>query len=174
MGKFGFKEITPDNWLEVDPTLGLFGAFDEGGVPQPLSDQDFLLNVLEPQLPETVTRDIRALFEVARGSMCYGWFFYPLYSLATQQLFRVVEAAVAVRCQDLGAGAGVSNFHRRIEFLLAAGAIAPDEGGRWDTLRRLRNEASHARQPHIFTPFMALDVLRLTAEVVSALFPAPA
>jgi len=32
------------------------------------------------------------MYEAARASMCYGYFFYPLYTLATQQLFRVAEA----------------------------------------------------------------------------------
>jgi hypothetical protein len=44
-----------------------------------------------------VPEPIRELFDVARGAMIYGWFFYPLFRLGEDQLHRVVEAAVVAR-----------------------------------------------------------------------------
>ena len=38
-----------------------------------------------------------------RGAMVYGYFLYPLYVLGAEQLFRVAEAAVTLKCEQMGA-----------------------------------------------------------------------
>lgn len=43
---------------------------------------------------EHVPKDIQVLFEVAKEAMVYGYYLYPLYNLATEQLYRVTEEAV--------------------------------------------------------------------------------
>jgi hypothetical protein len=102
MSKFGFKKITPSNWLDPDKVLRGFVKMSSTGA-QPLTADDYLRHILSPELIESVPKDVRALFEVARGAMIYGYFFYPLFTLAAEQLFRVSEAAVSHKCKALGA-----------------------------------------------------------------------
>ena len=60
-----------------------------------MSGQEWLSLFLDPTLSKSVPENVRALFEVARRSSAYGYFFYPLYTLACEQLFRIAEAAVS-------------------------------------------------------------------------------
>ena len=53
-------------------------------------------------MAEAVPAEIHDLFAVARGAMLYGYFFYPLYTLAAEQLYRVVEAAVSYKYELAG------------------------------------------------------------------------
>lgn len=50
------------------------------------------------------------------------------------------------------------DFKRRVEWLIADGIIAPEKRHRWDTMRDLRNESTHASIRHLVMP---IDVLRL-------------
>jgi hypothetical protein len=142
----GIKQVTGENWLEIDPTNGMFGW-----CPEPA---DLIAHIMSPQLAATIPKEIRTLFEVARGAMCYGFLFYPLWTLAAEQLFRVGEAAISHRCEQLQAPNKVRTFEDKIDFLKQEGAISAD-GFDWHTLRRFRNRASHPRDQTIVSPAMA-------------------
>ncbi len=67
----GFKRITAANWQEPD-VRQMF----------PLMTHEVWLEVhLRPKLNTKIPEEVSALFEVARGAMIYGWFFYPLIAL---------------------------------------------------------------------------------------------
>ncbi len=102
MGEFGFKNITSENWLEPDPILRGFVKLTLHG-PEQITSDDLFDDILEHRLSEFVPREVKALYEVARGAMCYGYFFYPLYTLTYEQLFRVAETAVTLKCKSLSA-----------------------------------------------------------------------
>lgn len=68
---FGFKRITAENWQEPDVPR-LFGL---------TTPNAWIEAHLQPQLSPNVPQEIASLFEVARGAMIYGWFFYPLITL---------------------------------------------------------------------------------------------
>lgn len=56
--------------------------------------------------------------------MVYGYFFYPLYTLASEQLFRVAEAVVTHKCHELGASPKKMNtFEKKVQYLLDEGVI---------------------------------------------------
>ena len=68
MSEFGFKKITPSNWLDPDKVLrGFVKMFPTGA--RPLTADDYLHHILSPELIESVPKDIQALFEVARGAI---------------------------------------------------------------------------------------------------------
>lgn len=137
-----------------------------------LADAQYLLaHVLSPQLSERVPTDIAKLFEVARGAMCYAYFFYPLWTLAAEQLFRVAEAAVSLRCKGLGAGRGVSTFERKIRFLQDRLPLSSPPVD-WNAIRFLRNEASHPQQQTIISPGMAVPLVEAVALALNHLFAA--
>lgn len=166
---FGFKRITAENWQDADVPK-LFGL---------VTPCSWLEAHLEPQLSSTVPQDIASLFEVARGSMIYGWFFYPLITLATEQCYRVIEAAVRKRCQQAGiptkkqskSGRTIeTKFVQNIESLIGAGIIAEADRSRWDVTRRLRNITSHPDFQMILPPGTTTSHLVSTAEMLNSLY----
>ena len=162
MADMGFRRLTPENWLQDDPIIEMFGwsAFAE----------DWIAEIMKPELSDAVPHELHKLFEVARAAMCYGFKFYPLYTLATEQLLRVAEAAVTERCAQLNAPAGVSTFNTRIDFLGTKLSPAIFDGARWHSLRRLRNEASHPERQNILPPGMAIPAVEGLALLMNQLF----
>lgn len=166
----GFKRITPENWLEPDVTK----LFPD--IPPRSWVEAHLAPNLSPQVPE----DILALFEVARGAIIYGWFFYPLLTLGAEQTQRVMEAAARQRCLELGIAQPKVNqktgrrteprFFEQIEALVARGTIGPGEAQRWKATRNLRNHASHPGRQTILSPGMAWGTLHTCAELINKLF----
>ncbi|MCK4246425.1 hypothetical protein KAX14_04240 [Candidatus Bipolaricaulota bacterium] len=170
MTKFGFKEITPSNWLEPDRVLKGFVRISPNGRSQPITSDEYLNHILAPKLLESVPAEVQALFEVARGAMVYGYFFYPLYTLAAQQLFRVAEAAVGYKCEALGVPKSKGTFKKRIDWLVDEGTIPEPELNRWEASRELRNVASHLDRQSILTPGNAIGLLEGIAEQINSIF----
>ncbi len=166
MTKFGFKEITPNNWLEPDRE---FVKSSPNGQTT-LAGEDYLSYILRLNLHESVPSDAQALFEVARGAMAYGYFFYPLYTLATEQLFRVAEAAVAHKCSALRAPKLKEEFKKRIDWLVKESIIPQSKSGLWEAIRNFRNIASHPKEQNIFTPAHTLGMLEPVASQINSLF----
>ena len=135
-----------------------------------IEGEDYLHCILRLELLESVPSDVKALFEVARGAMIYGYFFYPLYTLATEQLFRVVEAAVLRKCKDLEAPKSKQTFQQGIEWLISEGIIPVSAKPRWDAVRQLRNSTSHPNSQSIITPGIAIELLEKIARQVNSLF----
>src|SRR5687767_7625635 len=107
------KKITPENWLERDGIQ--FAAIEYTSLNDSygslMDGKDWIHNFTQPELSENVPGNVHSLFEVARGALCYGYFFYPLYTLGFEQLFRVGEAAISTRFVQLGGDSTkVKNF----------------------------------------------------------------
>jgi len=140
------------------------------GRSSPVTGEEYLDCILKPRLLEPVPIDVQALFEVTRGAMVYGYFFYPLYTLAAQQLFRVAEAAVLHKCKALGAPQSKRTFKKRIHWLVDEETIPKSELGRWEALRGLRNAASHPDSQSIIAPGNAIGLLERITEQINSLF----
>jgi hypothetical protein len=105
--------------------------------------------ILSESLSTHVPEDVRNLFEVAQGVMCYGRYFYPLYTLGTEQFYRVHEAALAHKCQSEVAPPTVMQFRSMLDWLLSRGFLTDSQFAQWNAVREPRNEASHAKQQTI-------------------------
>jgi hypothetical protein len=164
-GGFGFKRLTVENWLTPDPVWQHF-------VHPPFIDpatawaQDVLKHDLSPAVPIAVRR----LFKVARGALVYGFMFYPLLTLGSEQLFRVLETAVNEKCAALQAPVTAHNFFEKLKWLLENKTLSEAQHRRWDAVRLLRNRASHLQDQNIFDPTAALDMLRCAVELADELF----
>lgn len=169
MSGLGFKEITGANLRESDISI-CFPLLTE-----PLWVEGCLKPTLQPKVP----KDVAALFEVARGCMIYGWFFYPLITLGTEQCHRVLETAAKVRCQQLGLQTTrqqknrkrtATSFAENIEALVKQGAISPTDAPRWKSTRKLRNWASHPDFQTVLAPGMTLGRLQRSVDLLNSLF----
>ena len=134
-----------------------------------MSGEDWISQFQDPVLSESVPEEVRALFEVARGSLTYGYFFYPLYALAGEQLTRVAEAAISAKSKLLGAPKKLT-FEKQLKFLLDKKALTEQQHSDWDRLRKLRNEFSHPKQQNILPPGAVSLLLGGVADKINALF----
>lgn len=172
MTNLGFKQITPSNWLQVDPTSAIFARITPHGGVEPMTGEDWLEAILKPVLVDGVPVEVRRLFEVARSSIVYGYFFYPLFTLCWEQLFRVADAAILHKARQIGCPSSQNKvFARRLEYLKDKNILSTTEFEWWEAIRHLRNMASHADDQSILPPGSVVDTLHRISEGVNRLFP---
>lgn len=165
---FGMKRLALHNWREPDVPRNFTGLTEEVWVPAVMGPQ------LIPAVPENVVR----LFEVARGSVLYGWLFYPLLTLASEQLHRVQETAVRECCKLAGIPLTKSrngreidrSFKDLIDDLGVRGIIPNDEMMPWHSVRTLRNWSSHPERQTILPPGQVVSAIDVTARQINQLF----
>jgi hypothetical protein len=134
------KSLTVENLLAPDPTILIFQKLNlRTGEVSPISQEEWTERFLAFQLSKDVPVQIVELFEVARGAMLYGYFFYPLYTLGLEQVYRVADTAVTAKCNIIG----VPAKKMKIESLVDAGIFTPNDAAEWNVIRQFRNLASH-------------------------------
>ena len=71
-----FKTLTSENWLTADPSSVIFlKVSHKDGTTTRMTGEEWLTLFLDPKLSKSVPENLRTLFEVARGSLAYGYFF---------------------------------------------------------------------------------------------------
>ena len=113
------------------------------------------------------------MWQAACGLLLYGWFYYAIYAIGEHQLRRVADAAVLHRYQQAN---GPANQQRgpegeprwpdlmsRVHWLISTGIIPTEKRARWDLIRDLRNETTHASIRHLTTPHEAMRVIERLA-----------
>lgn len=170
MSRFGFKELDSTNWLESDLIVHSFVRIDPKTGPKQMTGKDWVDAILKPGLLEEVPEEVQALYEVARGAMLYGYFFYPLYTLGAEQLFRVSEAAITHKCASMNTPKNVMSMASRIRWLYQHGEIPDIQKVKWNATRELRNMASHLERQSIMSPGNAIGFVERTAELINSLW----
>lgn len=165
-----FKQLTPANWDKHDPTSRHFVLIDKNGVQRTPMGSKWAKLILDPKLCPSVPDDIVEMFEVARGILVYGWFFYPLYTAGSEQLFHVHEAAVAHRCDQLNTPKTVRTFATRLDWLFDQGHLTEQRFRQWTASRGLRNCAAHKKSQSIYDPTMAVSNVDIAVELINELF----
>ena len=170
MQNLGYKQITKETWLKPDRISTSFLVVSpEKGVDDIKKGEMYLTMILQPHLNEDIPIEVKKLYEVARGALVYGYFFYPLYSLACEQLFRVGEAAIIFRCKTFSPRLAKRTFKEKIEFLFKKGILNELEKQRWHALRDLRNITSHPVDQSIYAPGEVIGILAQMAEDINTL-----
>lgn len=174
-----YKKLTVDNWLEVDPDGSSFFSINhEEGTISRTSGEHWLAEFLRPQLSESVPDEIRDLFEIARCSMPYGHFFYPLFTLAGEQLYRVGELAIRMKYIQLG-GPELTTKNRkvtllgRLKWLRTNGHISTWDWEDWDFVRKGRNHFSHPESATKVPPASVAGLVDSMARKINKLFVLP-
>jgi len=171
MEKLGYKQITKENWLLPDKISTSFLVRSPNGELTEIKNGEIYLEmILKPRLDENVPLEVQRLYEVARGVLIYGYFFYPLYTLGCEQLFRVAEAALSVRCRMINPHHEKETFRKKIEYLGKQGLLNEPEMMRWNALRQLRNISSHPADQSIYPPGPVISFLSKIADDINSLF----
>jgi hypothetical protein len=165
---FGFKRISVENWLSVDPAWS--GVVMSSSRPDP--SEAWVFDLVTCELDPSVPLPVRKLFEIARGTLVYSLMFYPLLTLGTEQMFRVFDTAVSAKCNTMRAPAKVKVFAQKVDWLASQGVIRSEQQNRWHAIRHLRNEASHPADQNILPPSEALTIVAIAIELINPLFGA--
>lgn len=170
MTNLGIKIITHENWMNPDPLMKNFVIRQDDKISI-MSAEEWVISILTPKLSETVPLEIHKLFEVARGSMLYGYFFYPLFTLAFEQLLRVAEAAISEKCKQITTDKiGNKTFKDKVDRLNKNKLFSDEEYTKWNSLRNLRNVASHPNEQTILPPGITLEFIFIISELINSLF----
>lgn len=165
-----FKKLTAENWLQRDKTVDYFVRFLPDGRTSSISDDEWAELILAIKPCPAVPEDVRELFEVAQGVLCYGCFFYPLYTLGNEQLYRVLEAALTHRCAELSLARSSDRFGDKIATLFDNGHLSLQRVDQWHATRRLRNSSSHPDRQSLVIPPMAVHGVQIAVDLIDDLF----
>jgi hypothetical protein len=161
----GFKRITAENITSLDITR-LFGKY---------SDAEWIDLFNGPLLLDVVPEPVQRMFELARGTMIYGRYYYPLLTLGYAECTRTLEAG-ARHAAHLGGLAPEPHAQVKLTYekiigkLHEAELISATTLERWSTGRLLRNSFSHQTTPTILPPSDASAKLRGTGQQLNQLF----
>ncbi|MCC8996647.1 MAG: hypothetical protein LM517_06275 [Nitrosomonas sp.] len=169
MTNLGMKIITHENWMNRDPLMKNLIMLQDGKISI-MSAGDWAILILEPKLSETVPLEIHKLFEVARGAMLYGYFFYPLFTLAFEQLLRVAEAAISEKCRQITTNKIGNNFKNKVDYLNKNQFFSDEEYTKWQSLRNLRNIASHPNEQTILPPGITIECISNISGLINSLY----
>jgi hypothetical protein len=165
-----FKTLTLESWRTADPIGKLFVPPIDPSRGEEVADA-WARAFLEPKLSERVPGAVRQLFHVAQGVMVYGYYFYPLYTVGSEQLYRVLEAALLHKCAELNAPTKLRGFGKMLEWLAANNCRINLEV--WNAVRHMRNSGSHPEIQSISTPGMALNDLDIALRLIEDLYADP-
>jgi hypothetical protein len=170
------KILTKNNWQEMDPTCDNFLFLDhDTGNSGPLFPDQWVDTMFATQLHEVVPDDIKELFEVARATMLYGYFYYPLFNLGLEQFHRVAEAALSKIYQTQNGPETTRNgrfptLFFKISWLKENGHMSDEDFKEWDWVREARNIGSHLVALKLYPPIPATMALEETANRINRLF----
>jgi hypothetical protein len=165
--QYGFKMIDESNLLEPDPLVGGM-AMRENNVIRQMVPGDLMRPILAVTVEEPVPFEVRRSFFFARNAMCYGFWYYPLITMGSQQLLRVADYATEVA----GKANGLMphrNFRPRLDQLVAAGVIDPSHLQTWLFICRFRNKATHPEWQQVWGIPQTVQVVRMVADEIKAL-----
>ncbi len=168
--EYGFAQVTRETLLEPAEAIRFFGF---GGAlmvtsPGQVPLKYWIDTIQSPTIDLNVPKEIRTLFEVAKGCITYGVLFYPLFSIGTEQLFRLCETAIRDRAQSFG-GHHDLHFKDAITFLIKKGVILEENRFRWDAIWSFRNSTSHPTMQMIIPPAQAAGFLTDVADDINYL-----
>jgi len=172
------KNLTGENWLQPD-TEGLSAMKDfEEDRNGMISADDWLALCRTAELSLKVPRNVRAHFEAARGALAYGYFYYPLYTLAIEQLFRTAEWAILQKCKETNGRiidhkGRLIDFYQGLAWLRKINFLSKEEFHHWESMLKFRRRAANPKDhkdPEILPPDVIANHLNFVAEKINSIF----
>lgn len=171
MENFGFKKLTSDNWLKADPVMNHMVLFSKLPAEfDPRLASDWVKRILDIKIDERVPENIRGMYAVAKGMAVYGILFYPLFTMASQQLYRIVETAIIQRGKDLGMPDTLRKMNARLDWLQNHKYITDRGRAMLRLMCDIRNHVSHPQNQELHWPASAIGDLERIAGDVEGIF----
>lgn len=169
VAKAMLRAVTTETFpLPADPRVAMMTAgLDSTGQPIPMTPERFATAASPWVVGEQTPSEVAGMLNVVRSLYCHGFFVYEFVTVAVQQAFTALEAALAHRLGRANDTLGDLIKRARREGLVDGAAFeALDQGA-----RRLRNGFSHAREQQVWTPGMAVPVIGSVFATVATLWP---
>jgi hypothetical protein len=173
MKEFGFKNLSVDNWLVQDKAMAGIHRVLPNGSTHPVSPNEWFNDLQKPKLVNSVPEEIQKLYEVARGVMIYGYFFYPIFTFASEQFTRIAETAInsfILKIDIENKPKPRASFRKKIDWLLQNLILTEELYKKWNATVLLRNKFSHPSKQNIITPEMAIKLMDSITEDINFLF----
>ena len=170
------KKLSTVNWQEMDPTCECFEYLDhETGESGPLFPQRWAQELLAIDLKESVPANIRRLFDVARASMLYGYYYYPLFKHGVNQMHFVAEAAISEKYRQCGGPplterGGFIKLFDKLNWLSINSHISESQRIEWDWVREMRNDGAHLTDAQLYPPIPSMSHVEETVKRINELF----
>jgi hypothetical protein len=164
------KRLTADNFLLPDPLTGEFTGQDGDGRAHRLSAVDRAHEILAIRIDEDVPEPVRNRFELARGILLYGFFWYPLWVQGTVEALQAAELALVAACEAAQGPKRLNSAESRIEWLEKRRTLEAADAGTWTSLVGVRAALAEAGETPILTPRKSLDVLEAVSQAINGLF----
>lgn len=173
--RYGIKILTETNFLEPSPAALMFSMLGLSTMgPAPATQEQIALRVARftrVTLNDSVPEQLWKMFEVAKGAMVYGIFFYPLYTLGEEQLYRVFEYLVRLQYEKLSGPKPQRNVRAQVQWLIDNEHFPEPAPDRWMAMYELRNIASHPTMQQITGPPQAARTLHEMKGLIEHFYP---
>ncbi|WP_170332312.1 hypothetical protein [Ruegeria arenilitoris] len=162
--------MTVENYLERDSRLDGWSVHGLGAFSHPTDAWVQMFLSIKPS--EALPAYLQDMFDRAQGSMVYGCFYYPLFTLGIEELFRFSESALREAVKETGALKSVQKmkYAPLIDWAHDNDLLTDSMHGRWHAGRSLRNSTSHKDSSLLLGPNDAAGLLSTTAELTDTLF----
>lgn len=175
--RHGIKVLTESNFLEPEMGALMFSPWGLSTVgPAPATKaqirsrvKQFTSVTLHGGVPEQLWR----MFEVAKGAMVFGIFFYPLYTLGGDHLYRVFEYVVKLQYEQLRGEKLSADLRSQVRWLIDNDHFPGPAPESWMATYELRNIISHPKMQSIDTPNGASRTLHRMKNLIEHFYPPP-
>lgn len=168
--EYSIKVLSYSNWLEIDETNKILIKQSTGKEPTSFSESEWFERINNIKVNDSVPSEIHYLIEVARSTMTYGYFYYPIFTFAFEQFFRITETAVVKKCSLLLAPKNKFSFKQKIKWLYNQGIISKSSYDVWGNIVQLRNIVSHPKRLNIVSPNIMIKTIDSLIILINDLF----
>lgn len=165
-----YKELRIDNYLLADPVISIFCVVKPDGTTRTKTADEWFEEIHSLKIREDLPNELKRLMEVAQGSMIYGYFYYPIFTLAAEQCARIADTAIKIKCESLDCPKKIKTFKLRVEWLYEQGVFSEVEKYHWLGTVKFRNKVSHPKDQWAITPAMAIDQMNNLYMKIEKLF----
>jgi len=170
MTKSGYKEISKENYLLADPVMSVFCVVEPDGTTRTQTIDEWFEDIHSLKISEDLPEELKRLMSVAQGSMIYGYFYYPLFTLGAEQFTRIADTAIKIKCESLNYPKNIKSFRYRVGWLFEQGEFTEAEKNHWLGTVILRNKLAHPKDQWAITPAMAINLMKNLYMKIEKLF----
>ena len=167
--------LTDENFLEPSPIALMFSPWGLSSTgPAPATEEEVRSRVKQftsVTLHDGVPKQLWRMFEVAKGAMVYGIFFYPLYTLGGDHLYRGFEYLVRLQYEKLRREKLTADLRSQVKWLIDNGHFPEPAPERWMAAYEIRNLVSHPKMQSIDHPNGALRILHDMKGLIEHFYP---
>ena len=167
-------ELTFENHLQIDERMN--GWSPQGlviGMQNSFPVHGYAMIPLSYELNKQVPEEIQEMYNRTKSVMSYGIYYYPIFTFADEELFRIQEAAISTYLRkNENCPSGIRNgpYAQKVKWIKESQIVIKDIANRLDAGRRLRNMVSHKSKENLLHPNQAITMLAMTKVVIEAFF----